>query len=426
MSRMIIEGGNPLDGEITINGAKNATLPIMAASVLTPLECQIKNVPDIRDTRVMSEILQQLGGKIDRASDEQTVSLFMNELVTDNIDKDLMQKMRSSVLLTGPLLVRLGSARMTYPGGCAIGSRPVDMHLAGFEQMGAQVRADNGLIDIKVPGGGLIGAEIHLKYPSVGATENIMMAACGARGITRIYNPAREPEIRSLAEFLKTIGADINGAGGDVITIEGTSELGGAEYCLIPDRIEAGTFAMAAAITRGQVVLREVAPEHLGAFTAKLKKAEIDVNLLEPNVMQIVGSSRPRATNITTYPYPGYPTDLQNQFLALACTSAGTNRITETVFENRFKVVREFRKMGAKVDIQGRTAVVEGVSRLQGTTVRANQDLRGAVSLVLAGLGAEGTTIVENVDPVDRGYANLTERLQQLGAEVVRETVEDD
>ncbi len=420
MSRMVIEGGNPLQGEISINGAKNAILPIMAASVLTGSECHIYRSPDISDVRVMGKILQQLGGRVCQASDENRITIQVESLATDRIDADLMRQMRSSVLLTGPLLVRGGSAQMTYPGGCAIGPRPVDMHLAGFEQMGARVDEQGGNIRITVPDGRLRGSDIHLEYPSVGATENIMMAACGARGTTRIYNPAREPEIDSLADFLRKLGANISGTGSSVITIEGAKLQGGTCYELIPDRIEAGTYILAVAAAGGQVRINQVCPEHLQAFLAKVRQMGVRINQAGEGVLEITSEGRLRAVDVLTLPYPGYPTDLQNQFMAVACTACGTSVITETVFENRFKVADEFRRMGARIRTEGRIAVVKGVKRLRGTTVRANQDLRGAASLVLAALGAEGQTNVQDIEPVDRGYTNLAGQLRKLGADVVR------
>ncbi len=420
MARLMVRGGEPLRGSIRINGAKNAVLPMMAAAVLTRSECVIRDVPDIRDVRVMIEILKDLGvsvqlGEIDG---RRRLSLKAESIRTDVVNAELMKKMRSSVLLFGPLLARLGSARMTYPGGCAIGPRPVDMHLDGFAAMGATVNERGGQVTAAAGRGRLSGAEIHLEYPSVGATENIMMAAARADGVTRIWNPAREPEVANLAAFLQALGAEIEGIGSDVITVRGSGQLGGAECGVIPDRIEAGTYAIAGVITGGELTLENVRPEHLRAFVAKMKEVGAGICVGRDRI-HVRGPERPGAADVRTLPYPGYPTDLQNQYLALSCVGEGTSVVTESIFENRFKVAAELTKMGASIHTEGRLAVVKGVDRLCGASVEADDDLRGGASLVLAGLRAEGTTVVRGAEYIDRGYMNLAERLRSLGANVV-------
>ncbi len=421
MARLIVRGGEPLRGKVRVNGAKNAVLPMMAAAVLTRSECLIRDVPDIRDVRVMIEILKDLGVKVrlERINGRRYLSLKAEHIRTDAVNARLMKKMRSSVLLIGPLLARLASARMTYPGGCAIGPRPVDMHLAGFEAMGATVVEKGGQVTAYAGRGALSGAEIHLEYPSVGATENLMMAAAGARGVTRIWNPAREPEVDNLAAFLQAMGANITGTGSDVISVEGSDVLGGADCGVIPDRIEAGTYAIAAVITGGEITLENVRTEHLRAFLAKMNEVGTEVQAGRDQLW-IKGPERPRAADIRTLPYPGYPTDLQNQYLALSCIAGGTSVITESIFENRFKVAEELARMGASIHTEGRLAVVKGVEQLSGACVEADDDLRGGASLVLAGLRADGATVVRGAEYIDRGYMNLVGRLRGLGADVTR------
>ncbi len=420
MPRLIVQGGNPLHGRIRVNGAKNAVLPMMAAAVLTESECVIEDVPDIRDVRVMISILRDIGVEVELedVDGRRRLSLKADQIRTDTIPAELMRKMRSSVLLIGPMLARLGSAGMTHPGGCAIGLRPIDMHLNGFRKLNARINERYGKIRITAGEEGLLGTDIHLEYPSVGATENTIMAATLAKGLTRIWNPAREPEIENLAEFLRLMGSRIWGTGTDVITVEGKGRLGGAECTVIPDRIEAGTFAIAAAITGGEVQLDNVRPSHLRAFIAKMCEVGARVVSLDDGAVLVRGPDRPRAADVRTLPYPGFPTDLQNQYLAMACTAEGTSVITETIFENRFKVAEEFVRMGALIRTEGRLAVVKGVPTLSGTRVRANEDLRGAASLILAGLRAEGTTEVEGAQHIDRGYMDFAGRLGALGADI--------
>lgn len=423
MPRFIVQGGNPLHGRIKINGAKNAVLPMMAAAVLTESECVIKDVPDIRDVRVMVRILRDIGVEVELedVNGQRHLSLKAEQIRTDTIPAELMREMRSSVLLIGPMLARLGSACMTHPGGCAIGLRPIDMHLNGFRKLNARIERYRDEVRVLASEEGLLGTDIHLEYPSVGATENAMMAATLAQGVTRIWNPAREPEIDNLAEFLRLMGSRIWGTGTDVITVEGREKLGGAECTVIPDRIEAGTFAVAAAITGGEVELENVCPSHMRAFISKMCEVGVRIIRLEDGSLRVQSPSRPRAADLRTLPYPGFPTDLQNQYLAMACAADGTSVVTETIFENRFKVAEEFVRMGALIRTEGRLAVVKGVPTLSGTRVKANEDLRGAASLILAGLRAEGTTEVQGADPVDRGYMDFAGRLQKLGACISRQ-----
>lgn len=422
MSRLVITGGNPIEGRVRINGAKNAVLPMVAAAVLTSEECMIYDAPDIRDVRVMTEILEDLGIVVRTGEENGRRYLLVRaeHIDSDTIDAGLMRKMRSSVLLVGPLLARLGSSRMTYPGGCAIGPRPVDMHLAGFRKLSAVVEEMHGKISVTAPRDGLVGADIHLEYPSVGATENIMMAATLARGVTRIWNPAREPEISNLAHFLRLMDARVSGEGSDVIVVEGRDRLNGARVKVIPDRIEAGTFMAVAAITGGLVELENVCLSHLRAFTSKMSEVGVEIRPLGNRRVLVRGPVRPSAADVRTLPYPGYPTDLQNQYMAVACIADGTSVITETIFENRFKVAAEFARMGASIHTEGRLAVVKGVGRLTGAHVEANEDLRGAASMVIAGLRAEGTTVVEGAEFIDRGYTDFASRLKKLGADIHR------
>ncbi|MFO8060861.1 MAG: UDP-N-acetylglucosamine 1-carboxyvinyltransferase [Bacillota bacterium] len=423
MPRLIVQGGNPLHGRMRINGAKNAVLPMMAAAVLTESECIIEDVPYIRDVRVMINILRNLGVRValEEVGGKRHLSVKADQISTDTIPAELMREMRSSVLLIGPMLARLGSACMIHPGGCAIGLRPIDMHLNGFRKLNARIEERGGQIRITAGEEGLLGTDIYLEYPSVGATENAIMAATLAEGSTRIWNPAREPEIENLAEFLRLMGSRIWGTGTDVITVEGSARLGGARCTVIPDRIEAGTFAIAAAITGGEVQLENVRRSHMRAFIAKMCEVGVRVVPREDDVLWVRGPERPQAADVRTLPYPGFPTDLQNQYLAMACTSEGTSVITETIFENRFKVAEEFVRMGASIRTEGRLAVVKGVPALTGTRVKANEDLRGAASLILAGLRAEGTTEVEGAEHIDRGYMDFAGRLQKLGASISRE-----
>jgi UDP-N-acetylglucosamine 1-carboxyvinyltransferase len=401
-----------------MSGAKNAVLPMLAATVLTNHTCLIHDAPDLRDVAVMSEILRRLGATVRWLSngDRHVLEVDPSGLSVAEVPEQLMREMRSSIFLMGPMLGRLGRVRVSHPGGCAIGPRPIDLHLRGLEALGARIEERFGYIHAEGPR--LCGREVHLDFPSVGATENIMMAAVLAEGVTVIRNAAKEPEIVDLQNYLNQMGARIKGAGLDVIRIEGVEHLQGAEYAVSPDRIEAGTFMVAAAITRGRVRIENCIPEHLDAVIAKLQETGVQVHE-EASALTVFADRRPLAVDVKTLPYPGFPTDMQPQFVGLMCTASGTSVVTETIFENRFKHAEELRRMGAQIKTEGRTAVIKGVESLSGATVEAT-DLRNGAALVLAGLAAEGTTTVEGIAHIDRGYERLEAKLAGLGARITR------
>jgi len=417
----VVEGGPRLQGELTVNGAKNAALPVLAASVLLGEPCVIRRVPDLSDVHVMVSILRRLGMHIEWLGGtigDRGLRIDPRGLSTHEVPDDLMRQMRSSIFLMGPLLGRFGSVIATYPGGCDIGPRPINLHLKGLRAMGAEIEERGGFI--RATAKQLRGAEVTLDYPSVGATENIMMAAVLAQGTTIIRGAAKEPEIVDLEGFLVSAGAKVTGAGTDVIRIKGTTALHGTDFEIMPDRIETATYLIAGAVTGGSVKLLGAQAEHLDVVVAKLREAGATVSI-EPNCVSITGPERPRAVDIRTMPYPGFPTDLQNQMMTLLLIADGTSIITETVFENRFNVVEEFRRMGAHIQTEGRIAVVRGVPRLTGAHVASRDDLRGGASLVLAGLIAEGQTVIHGVHSIDRGYENFDKRLSTLGAKIYRE-----
>ncbi len=419
MNCFIINGGRRTSGRIRIHGAKNAVLPILAATVLTDRECVIRGVPRLSDVAVMLNILRHLGVQAawEEGDGEAVIRVRAERLSGEDVPEALVRRMRSSIFLMGPLLSRTGSVRLSYPGGCAIGPRPIDLHLKALRQMGAEIRERAGYIEARAAG--LHGADIHFDIPSVGATENALLAAALARGTTVIHNAAREPEIADLAGFLNAMGARVEGAGSDVIRVRGVSSLAGADYRVIPDRIEAGTYLVAAAITSGDLVLENVMPSHLETPLAKLREAGARIEVGERRI-RIVGPERPRPVDIKTMPYPGFPTDLQSPFMALLCRAEGTSVITENIFENRFKVAGELRRMGARIIVEGRVAVIEGVPRLSGANVEAMDDLRGGAALVLAGLAADGTTVVQGSHHVERGYERMDRQLAAVGARIRR------
>lgn len=419
--RLIIQGGYTLEGQVTLNGAKNSALVLMAASVLGKQDIIVlENVPRLADIEVMADVLRSLGAKVHFTA-KNTL-----EIDPRNIDKisapyELVTKMRASFFVLGPLLARMGRAEVALPGGCAIGSRPVDIHLKGLEAMGAQIEIEHGNVIAKVDK--LVGADIYLNFPSVGATENIMMAACLAEGTTRIYNVAREPEIEDLANFLIKMGAKITGAGSDVITIEGVESLRQpVHYSVMSDRIEAGTFMIAAAMTRGTLRLEHAPVQSLDALIAKMREANVLVDILDDHTLEVRGRHPILATHIRTLPHPGFPTDMQAQFAAMMAIADGTSSITETVFENRFMYADEMQRMGANIRVEGKTATIMGVPRLSGAPVQGT-DLRAAAALVLAGLVAEGETSVSNLFYLDRGYEAFEQRLADLGARICRVSV---
>ncbi|MGB4450864.1 MAG: UDP-N-acetylglucosamine 1-carboxyvinyltransferase [Tepidanaerobacteraceae bacterium] len=412
MSSIVIEGGRPLKGTVKISSAKNAVLPVIAASLLTESECIIEDAPELEDVKVMTEVLNSLGAKALREGD--SIKISAGTIDSFEAPYDLVRKMRASFLVMGPLLARKGRARISMPGGCAIGSRPIDLHLKGFAALGAQIDLGHGFVEAKCDK--LKAATIYLDFPSVGATENIMMAAALAEGQTIIGNAAKEPEIIDVANFLNSMGAKIRGAGTDIIKIEGVKELSGISYTVIPDRIETGTYLVAGAITGGNVLLENVVPEHLKPVIAKLIECGADITE-EPEGLRVIGCERPVASDVKTMPYPGFPTDMQAQIMAFLSKACGTSMVIETVFENRYMHVEELKRMGAKIKIEGRSAVVEGVEKLSGAPVKAT-DLRAGAALILAGLAAEGTTKVMHTYHIDRGYVDIVGKLKNLGANI--------
>ena len=418
MEKLIINGGKPLHGRVRISGAKNAVLPIIAATLLgqdSP-SC-LEEVPALDDVHTLTEVLVQLGVKAEFNPDKNTLKVDCSNITSCEAPYDLVRKMRASFLIIGPLLARYGKAKISLPGGCAIGTRPIDLHLKGFEALGAEINIGHGFIEANAPKG-LTGARIYLDFPSVGATENIIMAACMADGQTVIENPAQEPEIIDLANYLNVMGAKIRGAGTNVIKINGVGKLVGRNYTIIPDRIEAGTYMVAAAMTKGDVYIEGAISEHLKPVIAKLKEAGVTI---EENIDGIrVACDNPiKAVDIKTMPYPGFPTDMQAQFMAMLTVAEGSGMVTETVFENRFMHVDELKRMGAHIKVDGRTAVVEGVPFLKGSQVKAT-DLRAGAAMVLAGLVAEGETAIGYIHHIDRGYDNLVSKLIGLGADIRR------
>ncbi len=412
MSSIVIEGGRPLRGTVKISSAKNAVLPVIAASLLTESECIIEDAPELEDVKVMTEVLNSLGAKALREGD--SIKISAGTIDSFEAPYDLVRKMRASFLVMGPLLARKGRARISMPGGCAIGSRPIDLHLKGFAALGANIELGHGFVEAKCDK--LKAATIYLDFPSVGATENIMMAAALAEGQTTIGNAAKEPEIIDVANFLNSMGAKIRGAGTDIIKIEGVKELSGISYTVIPDRIETGTYLVAGAITGGNVLLENVVPEHLKPVIAKLIECGADITE-EPEGLRVIGCERPVASDVKTMPYPGFPTDMQAQIMAFLSKACGTSMVIETVFENRYMHVEELKRMGAKIKIEGRSAVVEGVEKLSGAPVKAT-DLRAGAALILAGLAAEGTTKVMHTYHIDRGYVDIVGKLKNLGANI--------
>jgi UDP-N-acetylglucosamine 1-carboxyvinyltransferase len=414
LDTLVIRGAKTLQGQVKVSGSKNATLPIMAASLLSSGEVVLSGVPDLDDITVMAEVLRTLGAAVSRDGDTMTInSRSVNSV---EVPESITRRMRASNLVMGALLARFAQARVAYPGGCAIGSRPMDLHLKGFRNLGYEIDEEFGFMEGRA--GKLAGSEILLDFPSVGATENIMMAASLTPGSTIIRNAAREPEIVDLQNFLNRMGARIRGAGLDTIRIEGVKSLDGVEHTVIPDRIEAGTFMVAAAITRGDVWLDNVVCEHIQPLIAKLREIGIEMNTWSSGI-RIMGSKELLTTDLKTMPYPGFPTDMQAQMMTLLSTVAGTSVIVETIFENRFMHVQELRRMGADIKIEGRVAIVKGRKRLQGSSVEAT-DLRAGAALILAGLYAEGETTISNLEHIDRGYEKIHEKLMEIGADITR------
>lgn len=418
MEKLFIRGGRTLRGRVKISGAKNAVLPIIAATLLGQVApSKLEDVPNLDDVHTISQVLKELGVKVEFNYADNTLTVDSSEIASCEAPYELVRKMRASFLIMGPLLARCGKARISLPGGCAIGTRPIDLHLKGFEALGATINIGNGFIEAKAENG-LKGARIYLDFPSVGATENILMAASMAEGQTVLENPAQEPEIIDLANYLNMMGAKIRGAGTNVIKIDGVRKLTGRNYTIIPDRIEAGTYMVAAAMTKGDVYIENAISEHLKPVIAKLKEAGVTIEE-DIDGIRVTCDKTMRAVDIKTLPYPGFPTDMQAQFMAMQAISEGTSKVTETVFENRFMHVDELRRMGAKIRTDGRVSYVEGVDKLTGCHVKAT-DLRAGAAMVLAGLVAEGETQIGYIHHIDRGYDNLVDKLVGLGADISR------
>ncbi len=419
MDRILIEGGVPLDGLVTISGAKNAALPLMAACLLTDEPLELENVPDLADIASMQRLLQVLGVEARHLPGAPgKLTLTCEKVLSTTAPYDLVRRMRASVLVLGPLVAREGIARVSLPGGCAIGTRPIDLHLAGLEAMGATIELADGYVTATAPGG-LAGGVVRLRSPSVGATENLMLAAALAKGPTEIHGAAREPEIVDLARLLRAMGAGVEGEGSPSLQITGAARLSGARHAILPDRIEAGTYAMAAAITGGRVTLKNCRRELLGGAIAKLEECGVALESTEDGLIARRANGPLHGVDVITQPFPGFATDLQAQFMALMCVAEGASMITETIFENRFMHAPELTRMGANITVHGSSALVRGVERLTGAPVMAT-DLRASVSLVLAALAARGQTEINRVYHLDRGYEQIERKLGNLGAKIER------
>ena len=418
MDKLIIAGGKPLKGEVIISGAKNAALPIMAATLLASDNVTISNVPHLKDVTTMMELLGQLGAQlvVDEKMNVQVDANHVNELVAPY---ELVKTMRASILVLGPMLARFGKADVSLPGGCAIGTRPVDLHLKALKAMGADIVVKNGYIKAQCKRGRLLGKTLVFDTVTVTGTENIMMAAALAEGKTILKNAAREPEVVDLANFLIQMGAKITGAGTHTIEIDGVESLAGGSYSVMPDRIEAGTYLTAGALTRGQVTVKQVKPDNLLSMLCKFEEAGAAITLGEDWVTLDMHGARPEAVSISTAPYPAFPTDMQAQFMALNAVADGASSVTENIFENRFMHVQELQRMGAQIRLNGNTAMITGVERLTGAPVMAT-DLRASAGLILAGLAADGETHVERIYHVDRGYERIEEKFSMLGADIKR------
>jgi len=414
LEKIVVTGGKKLSGTVKVSGSKNASLPILVATLLTDEDCVLKNVPRLQDVETILALLKILGKRVSHHNREITAS--SSDRLDSEAPYELVKKMRASILVMGPLLGRLGRVRASLPGGCAIGARPINLHLQGFIRLGAKVSLERGYVELYAPR--LHGTNIYLDFPSVGATENLMMAATRAKGKTIIENAASEPEIQDLATFLNKMGAKIKGAGTNIVEIEGVNVLKGTVHEVIPDRIETGTFMVASAVTGGDVTIRGPDPEQLEAVITKLREAGARVTMNNREIRIRPGKSL-RATDIETVPYPGFPTDMQAQWMVLMSLSKGTSIITETVFENRFLHVGELHRMGSNIQVKGNSAIVKGVAKLSGAPVMAT-DLRASAALILAALAAEGKTEISGVHHLDRGYENFEKKLRRLGASIKR------
>ncbi|ANU20186.1 UDP-N-acetylglucosamine 1-carboxyvinyltransferase [Planococcus plakortidis] len=422
MDHIIVKGGKKLSGKVRVEGAKNAVLPVLAGALLAGEgKSTITEVPNLADVYTIQEVLKSLNVDIEYFPEKNEMHIDASSQLSSEAQFEYVRKMRASILVMGPLLARNGFARVALPGGCAIGSRPIDQHLKGFEAMGANITFGNGFVEAKTDGR-LRGAKIYLDFPSVGATENIMSAAALADGVTIIENAAKEPEIVDLANYINEMGGNVKGAGTDTMRIEGVETLYGSHHSIIPDRVEAGTFMVAAAITEGDVIIENAVPEHMAALISKMGEMGVDIQETDEGLR--VRATRPlRSIDIKTMPHPGFPTDMQSQMMSLMLTAQGNGILTETVFENRFMHVEEFRRMNASVKIEGRSVIMEGPSKLQGAQVSAT-DLRAAAALILAGLAAEGVTRVHELYHLDRGYVDFHLKLEALGADIERVSTE--
>ena len=414
MEQYIIKGGNPLVGEVVIGGAKNAALPVLAAAVMTDGKCMIDNMPDVRDINVLLQAMQEIGADIDRTGQHEVTISGKGIHPECDVDNEFIRKIRASYYLIGALLGKYKRARVALPGGCEIGSRPIDQHIKGFKMLGAEIEIENGMISATAKE--LRGAHIYMDVVSVGATINVMMAASLAKGNTIIENAAKEPHVVDVANFLNSMGAKIRGAGTDVIRIKGVERFGDCQYSIIPDQIEAGTFMTAAVATKGDIMIKNVIPKHLEATTAKLLEVGCQVEEFDDSV-RVISDGHLKHTQVTTLPYPGFPTDMQPQMAVTLALSNGTSVISESIFENRFRYVDELTKMGATIQVDGRTAIISGVEGFTGADVHA-PDLRAGAALVIAGLSAKGFTTVSDIGYIYRGYEQFEQKLTQLGGEI--------
>ena len=410
MEQYAIKGGNPLVGEVEIGGAKNAALGILAAAIMTDDTCMVENIPDVRDTNVMLQAIESIGASVNR-KDRHTCEISGRNIVDHTIDNDYIKKIRASYYLLGALLGKYKKARVSLPGGCNIGLRPIDQHIKGFKALGATVRIEHGMIVAEADS--LKGAHIYLDVVSVGATINIMLAAVMAEGTTIIENAAKEPHVVDVANFLNTMGGSIKGAGTDVIRIKGVPRLHGTNYMIIPDQIEAGTFMFAAAVTKGDVTVKNVIPKHLESISAKLSELGCQVEESD-DAVRVVATRQLNHTHVKTLPYPGFPTDMQPQITVALGLSKGTSIVTESIFENRFKYVDELTRMGANIKVEGNTAIIDGVGKYTGASISA-PDLRAGAALVIAALAAEGVTVIDDINFIQRGYEDFHLKLQSLG-----------
>lgn len=413
MEQYAIKGGNPLVGEVEIGGAKNAALGILAAAIMTDDICLIENVPDVRDTNVMLKAITSIGGTVNEI-DRHTCEISGHNIIDQTIDDDYIKKIRASYYLLGAMLGKYKRAQVSLPGGCNIGLRPIDQHIKGFKALGATVRIEHGMIVAEADR--LVGAHIYMDVVTVGATINVMLAAAMAEGKTIIENAAKEPHVVDVANFLNTMGANIKGAGTDVIRIKGVPKLHGTEYAIIPDQIEAGTFMFAAAVTKGDVTVKNVIPKHLESISAKLQEIGCEVEESD-DAVRVVATRQLLHTHVKTLPYPGFPTDMQPQIAVTLGLSKGTSIVTESIFENRFKYVNELTRMGASIKVEGNTAIIDGVSKYTGASITA-PDLRAGAALVIAALAAEGITVVDDIKYIQRGYEDFHIKLQSLGGQI--------